>query len=158
MYWNQDLLKKNGFNKDWINNRKRLFKLVSLDKLGVLINLKIKLKTADEHWLDTFIKGKELLLDISITDRDQYYDKILRIVRYTIFNKIVKTKYVKRSPNKQLRYDYKEGGVDNIISRYAENITLKSGYWVPPHFDYLPKQIMNENNKKIKKYMTTSRD
>ena len=150
MHWNKDLLKTNGFTEDWINNRNILFKLASLDKLGVLINLKIKFKTAHHHWLDIFKKCKELLLFIYITDRDQYYYKILRILRYTIFNKIIKTKYVIRSKNKKLRYDYKNGCNDNIINLYAENITLKSGYYIPPKLDYLPKKIMNENNKKIK--------
>lgn len=150
MYWNKDLLKTNGFNEDWINNRNILLKLTSLDKLGELINMNIKFKTADNHWLDILKNCKELLLYIYITDRDQYYYKILRILRYTIFNKIITTKYVIRSKNKKLRYDYKNGCTDNIISLYAENITLKSGYYIPPKLDYLPKKIINENNKKIK--------
>ena len=150
MYWNKDLLKTNGFNEDWINNRNILLKLTSLDKLGELINMNIKFKTADNHWLDILKNCKELLLYIYITDRDQYYYKILRILRYTIFNKIITTKYVIRSKNKKLRYDYKNGCKDNIISLYSENITLKSGYYIPPKLDYLPKKIMNDNYKKIK--------
>ena len=82
--------------------------------------------------------------------RDQYYFKILRILRYCLFDKIIKSQFIIRSKNKQLRYDYKYGE-NNIIGAFVENINLKEGVWIPKGQEYLISKISKDNIKKIKK-------
>ena len=151
MSWNTKLLKYYGFNNDFINNRRIFLKLFPKNINHHLIKIdNLNKKLAEEHWKDTLDISKKLLEYIYITDIDQYYYKILRILRYVIFNIILKTKFILRSYNKQLRYDYK-CGENNIINKFVENISLKDGVWVPYDLQYVPNKLIKENNIKIKK-------
>jgi hypothetical protein len=138
------------FNNTCISNIKQFQELLKKNNLTELIEIKnIKKKKSEEHWKDTLVISKTLLKLIDITMRDQYYFKILRILRYCLFDKIIKSPFIIRSKNKQLRYDYKYGE-NNIIGAFVENISLKDGVWIPKGQEHLISKIIKDNIKKIK--------
>ena len=153
MSWKTNFLDEYKFNDNCISNIKIFQELLKKNYLSDLLDIKnIKKKKSDEHWIDTLNISKELLNYIEITMSDQYYFKILRILRYCLFDKIMRSKLVIRSHNKKLRYQYK-CGENNIISAFAENISLHSGVWVPKGMDSLLTNVIRNNNNKIKKYL-----
>lgn len=156
MSWNINLLGEYKFNDNCISNIKIFQELLKKKNLYDLLEIKsLKKKKSDEHWIDTLNISKELLNYIEINKSDQYYFKILRIIRYCLFDKIMKSNLVIRSSNKELRYKY-NNGENNIICAFVENKSLQSGVWVPKGKEYLLTNIIRVNKKKINKYYNNS--
>ena len=154
MSWtNSKILRKYHFNKIANNNRNILLQLQKKGWLHLIILLnETKKDTAAKQWNRTLPISERLLSEMSITKRDQYYWKLVRCLRHTLYLKIIRAKLVIRSVNKQLRWDYRNGS-NNIIGLYAENINLQSGFSLPPELEGYPRVIIKKNNTIIRETM-----
>lgn len=152
MSWNSRIIKKYGLHLDnSLQNRNKILELHKNDTLIILLNVSsIKRAKSDSLWLKTKDISTKLVKQINISKIDQYYHKIIRILRNTLFKKIIRHNLIIRSDNKKLRLDYKKGS-NNIISLYAENQNLSEGCWTPKGMEHLPGKIIRENIRTIKR-------
>ena len=157
MTWYSKKISSYGFNSDPSTNIKKLMELHKTNQLGIYINTN-SIKHDKFTILESIITevGPKLLNKLYITTINQYYYKLLRIIKNTILIKLSRNQTIRRSSNKQLRHDYKNGS-NNIIAKFVENQNLGMGCSTPVGMEHIPGQIIRNNNKIIKEVFSNKK-